>query len=129
MTAVAPLMLAVAAALLGVAAARRGRWLHATCCGVACLLAVYVGLLVGLSGVTVLAAAAVPGRPVLDARACGAVSPHGDVCVREEGHLGLCRSVGRKHVSSPEKAGKPWRWYRSDDPAVAAELSRKEGRR
>lgn len=67
MTATLPcIMLALAAALLGVAAARRGHWLHATCCGVAALLAVYVVLLVGLSGVTVLAAAAVPGRVPLD---------------------------------------------------------------
>ncbi|MFC3980206.1 hypothetical protein [Streptosporangium jomthongense] len=48
MTAALPLMLALAAALLGVAAARRGHWLHATLCGTACLLAVYVVLLVGL---------------------------------------------------------------------------------
>ncbi|MEV7013340.1 hypothetical protein [Streptosporangium sp. NPDC051022] len=47
--------------------------------------------------------------------ACGAVSEHGDVCASEEGHSGLCRSDGpRKHVSAPEKAGKPWCWYRDD---------------
>lgn len=51
---------------------------------------------------------------------CGAVSEHGDVCVRQDEHTGLCRSVGRRHASSPEKAGKPWRWYRSAD--VAANL-------
>lgn len=50
---------------------------------------------------------------------CGAVSEHGDVCVRQDEHNGLCQSVGRRHASSPEKAGKPWRWYRSAD--VAAE--------
>ncbi|GAA0853331.1 hypothetical protein ACFQVD_26705 [Streptosporangium amethystogenes subsp. fukuiense] len=44
---------------------------------------------------------------------CRAVSEHGDVCVNPEDHRGLCRSgVGRKHVSSPGQAGKPWFWYR-----------------
>lgn len=43
---------------------------------------------------------------------CGAVSEHGDVCVRSEEHPGMCESVGRKRVSSPGQAGKPWRWYR-----------------
>ncbi|MFI7532615.1 hypothetical protein [Streptosporangium sp. NPDC049376] len=64
MTAALPcIMLALAAALLGVAAARRGRWLHATCCGVAALIAVYVVLLVGLPVELIpLAAVAVPGR-------------------------------------------------------------------
>ncbi|MEV7011578.1 hypothetical protein [Streptosporangium sp. NPDC051022] len=62
-------VLAVAAALLGVAAARRNRWLHATLCGTACLLAIYVALLTGLpvEGITALAAAAVPGRVPVDA--------------------------------------------------------------
>ncbi|MBG0828521.1 hypothetical protein HS041_12155 [Planomonospora sp. ID67723] len=50
---------------------------------------------------------------------CGAVSEHGDVCEREENHDGLCMSrEPRKHVSSPEKAGKRWFWYR--DPAAPA---------
>ncbi|MFJ2029458.1 hypothetical protein [Streptosporangium sp. NPDC087985] len=39
------LLLALAAALLGVAAARRGWWLHAAITGVCTLLAVYVALL------------------------------------------------------------------------------------
>lgn len=49
-----------------------------------------------------------------EAGECGAVSPHGDVCARLKEHTGLCRSRwGRKHVSSPEKASKPWHWYRA----------------
>ncbi|MGW4663216.1 hypothetical protein [Streptosporangium sandarakinum] len=52
---------------------------------------------------------------------CRAVSEHGDVCVNPENHTGLCRSgVGRKHVSSPEKASKPWVWDRSAAVARAA---------
>jgi len=57
---------------------------------------------------------------------CGAVSEHGDVCVNSEDHRGLCRSgVGRKHVSSPGQAGKPWRWYR--DAASASPVSDASG--
>ncbi|MEV4181658.1 hypothetical protein AB0J28_09445 [Streptosporangium canum] len=53
---------------------------------------------------------------------CRAVSEHGDVCVNSEDHSGMCRSgVGRKYVSSPEKAGKPWRWYRA--PASSASVA------
>lgn len=45
---------------------------------------------------------------------CRAVSEHGDVCVNPKDHSGGCRSgVGRKHVSSPGQAGKPWFWYRA----------------
>lgn len=56
-------LLALAAALLGLAAARKSRWLHASLCGVCCLLAVYAGLLLGLPVEAVAAmAVAVPGR-------------------------------------------------------------------
>ncbi|MFB4265360.1 hypothetical protein [Nonomuraea sp. GTA35] len=49
---------------------------------------------------------------------CGAVGEHGDVCGLPPHDRGLCQSSEpRKHVSSPEQAGKPWRWYR--DAAVA----------
>lgn len=49
---------------------------------------------------------------------CGAVSESGDVCGLPPHDSGLCQSNGpRKHVSSPEKASKPWFWYR--DAAAA----------
>lgn len=48
---------------------------------------------------------------------CGAVSEHGDVCGLPPHDVGLCQSDGpRKRASSPEKADKPWLWYR--DAAV-----------
>jgi hypothetical protein len=50
---------------------------------------------------------------------CGAVSEHGDVCGLPPHGSGLCQSrEPRKHVSSPEKASKPWFWYREADPAL-----------
>lgn len=59
---------------------------------------------------------------------CRAVSEHGDVCVNPEDHRGLCRSgVGRKHVSSPGQAGKPWFWYRDSATARAAAPETTEG--
>ncbi|MFD9950560.1 hypothetical protein ACFWYW_57470 [Nonomuraea sp. NPDC059023] len=49
---------------------------------------------------------------------CGAVSEHGDVCGLPPHDTGLCRSSSpRRHVSSPEKASKPWFWYRDDATA------------
>lgn len=58
-----------------------------------------------------------------EADECRAVSPHGDVCARLKEHTGLCQSgVGRKHVSSPEKADKPWHWYRTA-PAPSAPVA------
>ncbi|WP_326642973.1 hypothetical protein OG884_06020 [Streptosporangium sp. NBC_01755] len=60
---------------------------------------------------------------------CRAVSEHGDVCVNSEDHSGLCRSgVGRKHVSSPEKAGRPWHWYRDAAAARGADASEESTR-
>ena len=45
MAAILCLLISVAAALLGVAAARRGWWTHATITGVCALLALYTSLL------------------------------------------------------------------------------------
>ncbi|WP_433364203.1 hypothetical protein [Streptosporangium sp. CA-115845] len=64
----------------------------------------------------------VPGGHEADE--CRAVSKHGDVCVRPKEHTGLCRSgVGRKHVSSPEKAGRPWHWYRAAEKTAPADVA------
>ncbi|MFF4412149.1 hypothetical protein ACFYY8_06420 [Streptosporangium sp. NPDC001559] len=107
MTAALPLMLAVAAALLGVAAARRGRWLHATCCGVAALLAVYVGLLVGLPVELIpLAAAAIP-FPLDDpddhqwVRPAPADCPDCDCCTAQLCEQGRVNSFGCVMVAQP----------------------------